>query len=461
MDASGSLRKPLSGAANAPAMPVPAATGDVATRLDALPVTRQHVGIVALCTTAFAFDLYEVGIGSALGAVFSGAGQGVSATELAWLLSSLYIGAVAGASVFGWVADKVGRRRVLAGLMLLMGATALLAAASPNIAWLTTWRLVMGLAVGAFPPILFAFLTDLMPPRRRGLMIFITVGIAFLGAPLGIFLMRYLTGLQPFGLEGWRSTFVIGALGALVCAWLFRYLPESPRWLEATGRRAEALETLARFERSTPVMAADGGPAAPVNAATVRDPRSLRTRFARLSLLCFLTPWATIAFPLLTGAVLTAKGFKLSDTLLYVGLANFGPVLGTLIAAFVVDRFERRIALAALSLGMGLAGLLFVLSSSPLWLIIASACFTMFAAVHAPTLNVYGAELFPTTRRASAVSGAWAFNRAGAALAPLVLLPLLRANGPVAMMMVVGLALLASLALLAVSSPRRPGIPVE
>jgi len=460
MDATGSLRKPPSGAA-AVARPATVATGDVAARLDALPVTRQHVAIVALCTTAFAFDLYEVGIGSALGAVFSGASQGVSATELAWLLSSLYIGAVAGASVFGWVADKLGRRKVLAGLMLLMGVTAALAATSPGIAWLTGWRLLMGLAVGAFPPILFAFLTDLLPPRRRGLVIFVMVGIAFLGAPLGIFLMRYLTGLQPFGWDGWRCTFVIGALGALVCAWLFRYLPESPRWLEASGRRDQALETLARFEHSPSVMTADGGSPSPAPITAARDPGSLRARFARLALLCFLTPWASIAFPLLTGAVLAAKGFKLSDTLLYVGLANFGPVLGTLIAAFVVDRFERRIALAALSLGMGLAGALFVWSSSPLWLIIASASFTLFAAVHAPTLNVYGAELFPTTRRASAVSGAWAFNRAGAALAPLMLLPLLRSNGPIAMMMVVGLALLASLLVLSVSSPRRPGIPVE
>jgi putative MFS transporter len=186
----------------------------------------------------------------------------------------------------------------------------------------------------------------------------------------------------------------------------------------------------------------------------------LGRRFGKLSLLCFLTPWATIAFPLLTGAVLTVKGFKLSDTLLYVGLANFGPVIGTLLAAGVIDRLERRLTLGVLTLAMGGAGLMFVLSAEPLWLILASAGFTMFGAVHAPTLNVYGAELFPTSRRASAVAGAWAFNRVGAAIAPLLLLPLLRSQGPEAMMAVIGLALLGMLAVLALSPPGRPGAAV-
>jgi putative MFS transporter len=70
------------------------------------------------------------------------------------------------------------------------------------------------------------------------------------------------------------------------------------------------------------------------------------------------------------------------------------------------------------------------------------------AALYVPSLSVYGAELFPTRSRAAAFGGAWTFNRAGAALAPILLLPLLHTAGAMALMAVVTVSLLLSLGLL-------------
>jgi len=68
-------------------------------------------------------------------------------------------------------------------------------------------------------------------------------------------------------------------------------------------------------------------------------------------------------------------------------------------------------------------------------------------------LNVYGAELFPTRSRATWITGVWVFNRIGAAIAPMLLLPLLRSTGPIAMFAVMAATLLLSIGLL-VLAPR-------
>jgi MFS transporter, putative metabolite:H+ symporter len=438
---------------------------DIATRLDQLPVTRFHLGILVLCTFGLTFDLFEVGIGNALGAVFSAEPHSVSTQALSWLLASAYIGAILGASVFGWVADRVGRRLVLGGLLWLLTVTAGLASLSSDVTWLTVSRMLVGLTLGAFPPLLLAYLTDLLPARNRGRLMLLTVSVSFVGAPAGVFVIRMLTPVQPLGIEAWRWCLALGAVGAGVCAFLFmRYLPESPRWLVLQGRETEAEAVLQKFERSAPMSSRVAPEPTGIAARPAVRPvaaSSIRQRFIKFSALCFLSPWSSAAFPLLMGAVLTEKGFKLSDTLLFVGLSTFGPTLGTLLAAFGIDRTGRRTALAACAVIMLIAGVAFAMSDTPSPLVISSTIFLMCAAVTVPMLNIYGAELFSTAHRASAVTGAWAFNRLGAALAPLLLVPLLRGSGTWTMMTAVLLTVVGTLVLLGVSERGRAGNSVE
>ena len=81
------------------------------------------------------------------------------------------------------------------------------------------------------------------------------------------------------------------------------------------------------------------------------------------------------------------------------------------------------------------------------------------SSLYTSALTLYAAEVFPTRVRATSLSGAWALNRVGAALAPLVLLPLLRGGGAMAMFGVIALALVATLGVLVLSpqgQQRRP-----
>lgn len=434
------------------------AADDVAARMDRLPLSALHLAAVGLCALGFMFDLLEIALGSVLSAVFSTAPNAVSASQLSFLLSSVYIGAIVGAPALGWWADRHGRRNTLIGMLLWLALVSFAAAVSESVTSLTIYRILAGLALGAYPPIMIAFLTDILPPRRRGMMIFVTVGIASLGPVLGIFLIRALTPLQPLGIEAWRWGFLIGGAGAALFGLLFRALPESPRWLQARGRHAEAHVACRNFESSKVLLrddAVDAGPAAAADVVGAAPAGELsgRRRWSLVGALFLLSPWSTVAFPLLTGVILTQKGFKLSDTLLYVGLSSFGPLLGALLTATIVDRIERRLGLVLCALAMLAAGAGFIAADTPGWLILSSVVFSLAGFLYVSAVNVYGAELFPTRTRAASIAGAWALNRLGAAIAPFVLLPLLRNGGVGAMFVVIAASLVASIVLLALGPP--------
>lgn len=438
-------------------IPSPARADDIAARMDRLPVTRLHVLAMLICALGMMLDTLEMAFGGVLAAVFSAPPAPVRTGELALLLSAVFIGAMLGAPALGWWADRRGRRATLAGLMLWIAAVSFGAALAHGVAALTLSRFLCGLALGGYPPIVIAYLTDLLPPRRRATLIFYSLAPSLLGAPAAIFLVRWLTPLMPYGLEGWRWGFVAGGAGALVSGLLFLALPESPRWLQTRGRAARAEADCAAFERSRALGGASSRPlpAAEPDAAATQDEAHAGRRWPWVAGLFSLSPWATVAFPLLTGAVLTQRGYKLDAALLIFGLSSMGPLLGNLLVSTLMDRVDRRLAMGASVVAMLACGAAFIYGTGIPSLILAMGLFNLAISLYITLLTIYGAELFPTRSRASATAGAWALNRVGAALGPLLLVPVLRGAGATTMFAVVAASLVATLAVLAAAPKGR------
>ena len=78
---------------------------------------------------------------------------------------------------------------------------------------------------------------------------------------------------------------------------------------------------------------------------------------------------------------------------------------------------------------MAAALAIFAVGRTPITLVVASVSFEIVMALYLTALNIYTAELVPTERRAKWTSNAWALNRLGAGMAPLVFVPVLRAYG--------------------------------
>jgi len=415
-------------------VPGSAGLGDVriGARLDMLGLTRRHVVALCACAVGFGFDLMEIGLGTVLSAVFSSPGRHMASTPLALLLSAPYWGAVIGARVLGgWFGQRFGPRRGMMAALLLIAAGSFWFALTTAMAGLIALRAATGLAFGAFSPLMFTYLIEILPPTKRGRLCATVVAVASLGAPLGILCIRELEN-TVLPLEPWRCVFLLGSLGAFVSALALYYVPESPRWLSSTGRTASAERAVRQFERSQKVSVTQPRPtsvAPKAPTSRMETPKLLTSQVVLLCVLFFLGPWATTGFPLLSGATFIAKGFNLHDTLTFVNVATLGPAVATILAATVFESVDRRTSITACALVMAAALALFAVGRTPMILVVASLCFEIVMALYLTALNIYTAELVPTERRAKWTSNAWALNRLGAGLAPLVLIPVLRTYG--------------------------------
>jgi putative MFS transporter len=396
-------------------------------------ITRLHAA-VALCAAAgLGVDLMELALGNVLSTMFAAGPHALSAGALAWLSAAVFLGAIPGAPAGGWLARRFGYRSALSATMLLLALTSAWAALSQNMGSLMLARGLSGVALGAFPPLIIAYLTDLAPPRRRGMLVIWVSALAYLVPPAALFGLRAaMRGASPDP-EAWRWAFAVGAVVCLAVGAAFLRLPESLPWLLARGRQPEAQAVAARFARSSILLAgpivADHSP----RARTRISPVAMRRRLALLALLYFLLPWASVGFPMLTGPILLSRGLSLNDSLFFVALASFGPVVGALLAGLGVDRIGRRPALVGGGVCMLMAILVFFLVPVPPAAAASVLVFGLVGALYLPVMTLFGAELFAPGDRPVATATAWSANRIGAALAPLILLPLVKQGqqGPV------------------------------
>lgn len=437
---------------------------DLSARLDTLPLTRLHLAVAALSGIGLFVDTAELSLGSVLSAVFSVPGSPLDTGQLAWLLASVFIGGAIGAPLLGWLSDRHGRRTALQISMALVALPSFGAALSSDGGWLIVFRFLSGMALGAYPPLMHAYLADILPPRWRAPLDMCAVSLGLLGWPLVALLVWWLTPWRPLDIEGWRWALHVGGGLSLLIGAAFFLVPESPRNLAARGRPVEAeraFERLAGSKGQSPLPAPSAIPTASI-ASRRQGFGAYWPRVVLIATIYLFRPWATVGFPLIVGALMIAKGYELDRSLLSIGFGGFGAAAGALLAALVIDRIDRRMALTLVSAGLIATGLVIALNTSYGLLVGAIAAFSFLAAIYGPLLSIYAAEIFPTGIRASATATAWSMNRIGSAIAPLALLPALQMAGPLLTFATIAITLALNLVLIALFGPKgRARLSVE
>ena len=383
-------------------------------------LSKLQLFALTACTIGFMLDTSEIAVGSALGAIFKQDPR--AAGVLPWLLASMYIGGILGAPICGHLADRFGRCPVLCLLVVVMALSSIGAALPDDLVFVTAARIVTGFAAGGYPPVMFAYVSEILPAKIRGRAIMTITAVAFMAPVATVMAVRRMTPFGAFGLEGWRCVLVLLGLLALIAFLLIRRIPSSPIWLLSRGRYADAVSSARRLKTDLP--AATGRPA---DAAQPAEPR--KGHFALFCLLLFLSPWATVAFPLLSGAAMIQKGLKLDQTLLVLAISSLAPIVGPALAAMAIDRVDRRIALASGAAVMVVASAIFAAASGEALILASMLMFYLVGSTHVSILALFTAEAFPVSARGWVGSVTWAFNRIASVTVPLVLLPLLSRFG--------------------------------
>jgi putative MFS transporter len=152
------------------------------------------------------------------------------------------VGTVLGSLIWGHLGDRIGRRAsiLLAATIFIGTATC---SAMPAFYWNLLACLFMGASAGGLLPIVYSLLTETIPARRRGEVIVLVAGV---GTAAG-FLLASWTAHWLIPVFGWRIMWLSGVPTGLALIALNRYIPESPRFLLANGRRSEAHQVMRSF----------------------------------------------------------------------------------------------------------------------------------------------------------------------------------------------------------------------
>ncbi|MBO0689881.1 MAG: MFS transporter, partial [Candidatus Dormibacteraeota bacterium] len=153
-----------------------------------------------------------------------------------------YVAGVAGGVLFGIVADRWGRRLGLTLTVGLFSVLSLVAALSPNFAFLFVVKVLMGIPIGGETGIAMAYLNEAMPGQgaRRGLATGVLQAMFQLGLFVTIGVFTYTA--SSFGAGAWRYAFGILGLGAVAAGLMRVAMPESRLWLAARERGATSRE---------------------------------------------------------------------------------------------------------------------------------------------------------------------------------------------------------------------------
>jgi MFS family permease len=424
----------------------PAVETSIPARLDRLAWGRFHWLVVVALRVTWILDGLEVTlVGSLSGAIAKSPDMQLSSAAVGGLGSSYVAGAVLGALLFGWLTDRLGRKRLFVVTLIVYLAGTIASGLAWNYAALLAFRFVTGMGIGGEYAAINATIQELVPARFRGFTDLVINGSYWIGAALGA--AGALAALDPQLVPpayGWRLAFILGGFLAATALALRRHIPESPRWLMTHGRPSEAEQIVAGIEfRCGPVMPTESLPTirlrTDVSSWFGIGLRALLGRYRRRAVLgvCLMTAQAfcynAIFF---TYAIVLTKfygvpGDRVGMFILPFALGNFA---GPLILGRLFDTVGRRTMITATYATAGLlmiaTGLLFV--GADLSATGQTAAWTtifFFASAAASSAYLTVSECFPLEIRAVAIALFYAFGTALGGIAGPLLFGMLIGSG--------------------------------
>ncbi|MFL6966399.1 3-(3-hydroxy-phenyl)propionate transporter MhpT [Pseudomonas alvandae] len=351
---------------------------------------RRATLTIALCFIVAlieGFDLQSAGTAAAgLRQTFS-----LDPKMMGWVFSAGIIGLLPGAFFGGWIADRIGRKKILIAAVLLFGVFSLSTAYVEQFSSLLVVRFMTGLGLGAALPNLIALCAEAVGEQRRGT----AISVMYAGVPLGGALAAVVA--MMFG-EHWQMTFFIGGLAPLlVVPLMLLWLPESSAFKQVRHVSGEA--------RSS------------VGQALFGEGRGMTTLGLWLSYFFTLT----VMYMLLNWlpSLLLEQGFSKPQAGLVQMLFNIGGTLGSLLGGLLLDRCNAIKVVLFVYAGLlsALAGVGVSVGIVPMGIAgFAAGLFVMAAQL---VLYALAPPSYPTAVRATGVGAAVAIGRLGSVAGPL------------------------------------------
>ncbi|MDQ7037963.1 MAG: MFS transporter [Aquificota bacterium] len=392
---------------------------DITARLDALPWTGSHTRFLVALGITWILDAFEVVIvGNVLGSMK--ASLGLSPVQGSLLVSGFLIGAIAGSFLFGYLADRYGRKKVFIITLLAYSLGTFLTGFAWDFYSAFILRVIAGAGIGGEFAAIHSAIEEFVPSRHRGKVDGIVVASWNVGSILASLTALVLLKNMPQDIA-WRFAFFLGGVIAVLVVYIRRHVPESPRWLLSRGLYEEAERIVREIEEKAGVRPKVKAVEVPVFEGSLAEGFKVLVGRYRWRFLFS----ASVSFTILTTyyGMITLIPVSLAPSLnlsqeqipLIFLMGSVGGLIGGIITALLADKVGRK------PTGLGIL-ILSVLST--LCLILTEDFYLPFALYSLTAFSfacvgyVTAMEIYPSYIRATAIGIVSIIGRIGGTLAP-------------------------------------------
>jgi len=397
-----------------------ASSVDVAAFIDAQPVGPFQLKLLLICATVLFLDGFDT---TAIGYVAPALAKewNLGKGALGPVFSAGLFGLMIGALLFGPLADRIGRKKIIIFSTLAFGIGTLITSLVNDMNTLLVIRFLTGLGLGGAMPNTIALTSEFSPHRRRATMVMVMFVGFSIGAALGGLLAAAL--IPQFG---WRSVFVVGGAAPLVLAPILALrLPESVRFLALTGRADARVAELLTFVNMKTAFAS-------ATRFVVDEPElkgiPVQHLFKGGRTLTTLLLWVVFFMSLLDiyflsnwlPTVLNDLGASISQAAVIGSMLQVGGVVGTFALGSIIDRFSFRALALVYFIAVFAVGAIGQLGHSAVLVTVAIFIAGFCIVGGQIAANALAAGYYPTSVRATGVGWALGVGRVGSIVGPLV-----------------------------------------
>ncbi len=388
-----------------------------------------HFNVVAWCLLIILFDGYDLAINGVVLPLLMDE-WGLSAVQAGMLASTALAGMMFGAMIFGSLADKIGRKKVIMICIVLFSGLTFAGGFASNPTEFGILRFLAGLGIGGVMPNLVALTSEYAPKNMRSTLVTTMFSGYAVGGVMAALLGAWLT--PSFG---WEIMFFIAGIPLLLLPIIWKFLPESLMFIVKENKQEQARPIMARLapevqisnETRFELHQVDVPEAANVVSLFKRG-RALNTLLFWLAFFtCLLTMYALSSW---LPKLMMAAGYSMDNSLMFMMVMNVGAVVGIVGGGILADRFHLKPVLMFLGIMGAIVMSLMGFQSNQFLLYILVFLAGAASIGSQMLLYSYVAQYYPLAVRSTGIGWSSAIGRMGAIVGPILIGGLLGMNLP-------------------------------